>query len=40
MQRRHLRAQNQTFELALRDVLFVNIWLGLLLYGILRAIID
>jgi hypothetical protein len=40
MKRRHARAQPQTFELPLRDILFVNAWLGLVLFAIFRAIVD
>jgi hypothetical protein len=40
MKRCHPRARDRTFQPALRDVLFVNIWGGLVLYAVVRAIID
>ena len=40
MKRPYRRAQPQTFDLPLRDLLFVNAWFGLVLYAIFRAIVD
>jgi hypothetical protein len=39
MKKHHARAQ-QRFDLALGDILFINLWFGLVLYAIFRAIVD
>jgi hypothetical protein len=39
MKKHHARAQH-TCDLPLRDILFVNLWFGLVLYAIFRAIVD
>ena len=40
MKKSEHRARQQTFELPLSDILFINLWFGLLAYAIFSALID
>jgi len=40
MKKSERRARQQTFELPLGDILFINLWFGLLAYAIFSALID
>lgn len=33
-------ARQQSFEIPLNDILFINLWFGLVAYAIFRALID
>lgn len=40
MKRDSHRSRPEIFDLPLRDVLFINLWFGLISYAIFRAVFD